>query len=143
MVKTTLAAATLIVGALVAVPASASASTSDSADVLSCKAVYQITNTWPASSTRDGISLGQVTVQNTGSSPMKGWRVSWRYADGTTITQVWGAVPLPVIGPVGTQAFGNETYNGELAVRGSTVFGFATRGPVPAETPDPVVCTPL
>ncbi len=141
MVKPTLATAALIVGSLVAVPASASAS--NSVDVLACKAVYQITNTLPATSTRDGIALGQVTVQNTGSSPMKGWRVSWRYTNGTVITQVWGAVPVPVIGVVGTQAFGNEKYNGELAVRGSTVFGFAASGPVPAEVPDPVICTPL
>lgn len=141
MVRTTLATAALMVGALLAVPTPASAS--DSADVLSCKAVYEITNTWPGSSAREGTSLVQVTVHNTGSAPMKGWRVSWRYTDGTVVTQVWNAVPLPVIAIVGAYAFGNDKYNGELAPGGSTAFGMVTRGPVPAKAPEPINCTAL
>ncbi|WP_169980559.1 MULTISPECIES: cellulose binding domain-containing protein [unclassified Microbispora] len=110
----TTAALVLVSTGIAAVPASA--------DSIGCAASYTITSTWPGTTT-----LGQVTVTNTGSSAIKGWRVSWRYTDGSVVTQVWGAVPLPVIGIVGTYAFGNESYNGDLPVGGSTVFGFAAR----------------
>ncbi|MEV4458200.1 cellulose binding domain-containing protein [Microbispora sp. NPDC049633] len=126
----TTAALVLVSTGIAAVPASA--------DSIGCGAKYAITSEWPG--TRDATALGQVTVTNTGSSAIKGWRVSWRYTDGSVVTQVWGAVPLPVIGIVGAHAFGNESYNGNLPVGGSTVFGFAARlgG---GKAPD-VTCTP-
>lgn len=136
MVKATLAA-TLIAGSLVAVSAPASA------EAASCRAIYQITSTWPGTPSNDMNMLGQVTVQNTGRTPIKGWRVSWRYTDGTIISQVWGAVRLPTVTIVGAYAFGNDRYNGELAVGGSTVFGFAAQGPASGKAPDPITCTPL
>lgn len=133
MIRKTIATAALVLASagITAVPASA--------DSIGCKATYEITSTWP--DTRDAPALGQVTVTNSGSWAIKGWRVSWHYNDGSVITAVWGAVALPVVGPFGTYAFGNETYNGNLPVGGSTVFGFAARlgdGRAPE-----VTCTPV
>ncbi|MEU6411326.1 cellulose binding domain-containing protein [Microbispora sp. NPDC046933] len=131
MIRKTISTAALVLAAtgIAAVPAAA--------DSIGCRASFTITSEWPG----DATALGQVTVTNTGSSAIRGWRVSWRYTDGSVVTQVWGAVPLPVIGPVGSYAFGNETYNGNLPVGGATVFGFAARlgG---GRTPD-VTCTPV
>ncbi|MBE3009704.1 cellulose binding domain-containing protein [Microbispora sp. NEAU-D428] len=133
MIRRTIATAALVLAAagLTAAPAAA--------DSIGCEASYTITSVWPG--TRDAAVLGQVTVTNTGSSAIKGWRVSWRFTDGSVITQVWGAVPLPVIGVVGMYAFGNESYNGDLPIGGSTVFGFTARlgG---GKAPD-VTCTPV
>ncbi|XVQ83215.1 cellulose binding domain-containing protein [Microbispora siamensis] len=129
MIRQTIATAALVLAAagLTAAPAAA--------DSIGCGASYTITSEWPGASV-----LGQVTVTNTGSSAIRGWRVSWRFTDGSVITQVWGAVPLPVIGLPGMYAFGNESYNGNLPIGGSTVFGFAARlgG---GKAPD-VTCTP-
>ncbi|MGI5156318.1 cellulose binding domain-containing protein [Microbispora sp. CA-102843] len=133
MIRKTITTAALVLASagITAVPAAA--------DSIGCAASYTITSTWPG--TRDATALGQVTVANTGSSAINGWRVSWRYTDGSVVTQVWGAVPLPVIGVVGTYAFGNESYNGNLPIGGSTVFGLAARlggGKAPDMT-----CTPV
>jgi hypothetical protein len=133
MIRQTIATAALVLATagITAVPASA--------DSIGCRASYTITSEW--SGTRDATALGQVTVTNTGSSAIKGWRVSWRFTDGSVIAQVWGAVPLPVIGLPGMYAFGNESYNGNLPIGGSTVFGFVARlgG---GKAPD-VTCTPV
>src|SRR5689334_6873879 len=103
MIRKMIAAAGLVLATagITAVPAAA--------DSIGCTASYTVTSEWPG--TRDAPSLGQVTVTNTGSWALKGWRVSWRYTDGSVITQVWGAVALPVVGTVGSYAFGNESYN--------------------------------
>lgn len=135
MVKEALAA-TLIAGTLAAAPVPASAETA------SCKATYEITSTWPTTSAREANMLGHVAVYNTSRTPIKGWQVSWRYTDNTVITQVWGAVHLPAPAIVGAYAFGNERYNGELPGGGSTVFGFAARGPVPHRAPE-IICRPI
>lgn len=138
MIRKSLATAALILTATV-LAATGTAAVPAAADSIGCRANYTITSAW--SGTRDAPVLGQVSVYNTGSSAIKGWRVSWRYTDGSVVTQVWGAVPLPVVGIVGTYAFGNETYNGNLPVGGSTVFGFAARlggGAAPDLT-----CTPV
>ncbi|MBP2705783.1 cellulose binding domain-containing protein [Microbispora sp. RL4-1S] len=139
MIRSTLAATALVLASATAATAPAAA-----ADSIGCTAEYKITNTWP-SSTRDGVTLGQVTVRNSGSSAIHGWRVTWRYTDGSSVLDVWGAVPLPVVGPVGTYAYGNEKYNGDLAPNGATVFGFAARIPLSpvAISPSPVTCTPV
>ncbi|MEV4298125.1 cellulose binding domain-containing protein [Microbispora rosea] len=133
MIRKMIAAAGLVLATagITAVPAAA--------DSIGCTASYTVTSEWPG--TRDAPSLGQVTVANTGSWALKGWRVSWRYTDGSVVTQVWGAVALPVVGTVGSYAFGNESYNGNLPIGGSTVFGFAARlgG---GKAPD-VTCTPV
>ncbi|MEV7803636.1 cellulose binding domain-containing protein [Microbispora sp. NPDC088329] len=120
MFKATIAAAALVLASagVTALPAAA--------DSLGCTATYTITSVWGGSQSHG--ALAQVTVHNSGSSAIKGWRVGWRYTDGTVVAQVGGAVPLPVIGLPGVYAFGNESYNGDIPMGGSTVFGLMTTG---------------
>ncbi|GLW20233.1 MULTISPECIES: cellulose binding domain-containing protein [Microbispora] len=135
MIRTTIAAAAL---ALASVGTAAATAAPAAADSLGCTATYVISSVWGGSQSYG--ALAQVTVRNSGSSAMKGWRVSVRYTDGTVVNRVGGAVSLPVIGLPGIYAFGNESYNGALPVGGSTVFSLLTSGGgggAPA-----VTCTP-
>ncbi|MEN3538253.1 cellulose binding domain-containing protein [Microbispora sp. ZYX-F-249] len=120
MIRKAITAAALVLAStgIAAAPAAA--------DSLGCTATYTITTVWGGSQSQG--ALAQVTVHNSGSSAIKGWRVSWRYTDGTVVTQVGGAVSLPVIGLPGVYAFGNESYNGDIPIGGSTVFGLMTSG---------------
>ncbi|WP_182899294.1 cellulose binding domain-containing protein [Microbispora sp. H10830] len=120
MIRQTIATAALVLATagITAVPAAA--------DSIGCTATYTITTVWGGSQSHGAIA--QVTVSNSGSSAIKGWRVSLRYTDGTVVTQVGGAVSLPVIGLPGIYAFGNESYNGDIPMGGSTAFGLMTSG---------------
>ncbi|GAB2930660.1 hypothetical protein GCM10027280_17710 [Micromonospora polyrhachis] len=80
----------------------------------SCVATYSIGNQWP------GGFQGEVRV-TAGGTPISGWTVSWTYADGQTISQVWNATATGA-GPSVTAR--NLAYNGGLAAGASTTFGF-------------------
>ncbi|GIH61269.1 cellulose binding domain-containing protein [Microbispora siamensis] len=133
MIRKTIATAALALAAagLTAAPASA--------DSIGCTATYTITTVWGGSQSHGAIA--QVTVHNSGSSAIKGWRVSLRYTDGTVVTQVGGAVSLPVIGLPGIYAFGNESYNGDIPMGGSTAFGLMTSGG--GDRAPSITCTPV
>ncbi|MFU8850061.1 cellulose binding domain-containing protein [Micromonospora sp. SL1-18] len=79
-----------------------------------CTATYQVTNSWP-----DGFQ-GEVTVSNNG-LPTSAWSVSWNFANGQQINQLWGGTytqngSLVVVKDAG--------YNGALGTGASTTFGF-------------------
>ncbi|MGW0434815.1 cellulase family glycosylhydrolase [Micromonospora sp. NPDC003197] len=79
-----------------------------------CVATYSVGNQWP------GGFQAEVRVTAGGTS-ISGWTVSWTYADGQTISQVWNAT-LSGAGPSVTAR--NLAYNGGLAAGASTTFGF-------------------
>jgi dienelactone hydrolase len=79
-----------------------------------CTAAYRITGQW------QGGFQAEVTV-TAGAAGLSGWRVSWTFANGQTITQIWGGRNTPS-GSV--QNVVNETWNGSLAAGASTTFGF-------------------
>jgi poly(3-hydroxybutyrate) depolymerase len=97
-----------------------------------CTAGYRIVSQW------QGGFQGEVTV-TAGATALTGWRISWAFANGQTITQVWGGRNTP---SGGTQNVTNETWNGSLTAGASTVFGFTGTwngtNSVPALT-----CTPV
>ncbi|WP_405085944.1 cellulose binding domain-containing protein [Microbispora sp. NBC_01389] len=143
MFRTTIAAAALALASAGTVTATVTATVAATAapaaaDSIGCTASYVITSVWGGSQSHG--ALVQVTVRNSGSSAIKGWRVSWRYTDGTVVNQVGGAVSLPVIGLPGIYAFGNESYNGALPMGGSAVFSLLTSGGGGAAPS--VTCTP-
>nr|BFE74066.1 hypothetical protein GCM10020092_073670 [Actinoplanes digitatis] len=79
-----------------------------------CTAGYRITGQW------QGGFQAEVTVR-AGAAALTGWRVGWTFADGQTITQLWGGRNASS----GTsQQIANETWNGSLAAGASTTFGF-------------------
>ena len=79
-----------------------------------CTAAYRILNSWP------GGFQAEVTV-TAGASAIRGWKVSWTFADGQTIGQLWSGSFTQTGGAV---AVTNMTYNGGLAPRAATTFGF-------------------
>ncbi|WP_341718110.1 carbohydrate-binding domain-containing protein [Micromonospora sp. FIMYZ51] len=79
-----------------------------------CTATYSIQNQW------QGGFQGEVRV-TAGSSPISGWRVTWTFANGQTITQSWNAT-ISASGSAVTAS--NVSFNGSLGAGGSTTFGF-------------------
>jgi poly(3-hydroxybutyrate) depolymerase len=82
-----------------------------------CTAGYRITGQW------QGGFQAEVTV-TAGSAALAGWRVSWTFANGQAITQIWGGRNTP---SGSTQNVTNESWNGNLAAGASTTFGFLGR----------------
>ncbi|GII23771.1 glucanase [Planosporangium mesophilum] len=83
-----------------------------------CTAAYQTVNSW------QGGFQGQVTV-TAGTSAVNGWTVTWTLASGQSISQVWNGT-LSVSGSTATVK--NASWNGSLAARASTQFGFTANG---------------
>jgi hypothetical protein len=80
-----------------------------------CSATYRVTGSW------QGGFQAEVTVQNTGTSAMTGWTVGWSFANGQTISQIWGGTHTQTGSSVSVR---NAAYNGNLAANASTTFGF-------------------
>ncbi|NUT35354.1 MAG: xyloglucanase [Hamadaea sp.] len=81
----------------------------------SCSAAYVITNSWP------GGFGASVDVRNTGTSAITGWTVRWTFANGQTIQSLWNGSHTQ---SGATVTVTNLSYNGSIAVSGSTNFGF-------------------
>jgi lysophospholipase L1-like esterase len=80
-----------------------------------CTATYKATGQW------QGGFQGEVTVKNTGTTPISAWTVAWTFANGQQITQIWGGT----LGGSGSSvSVRNASWNGLLAPGASTTFGF-------------------
>jgi mannan endo-1,4-beta-mannosidase len=81
---------------------------------LGCTAAYSIIGSW------QGGFQGEVKV-TAGSAAIHGWKVTWTFANGQAITQVWNAT-VTSSGSAVTAT--NVSYNGALGAGASTTFGF-------------------
>lgn len=90
-----------------------------------CAAAYKIVGQW------QGGFQAEVTVTIGG---LTGWRVSWMFANGQAITQIWGGRNAP---SGSTQNVSNETWNGNLGAGASTTFGFLGTWNAVNSTPTP------
>ncbi|MBX7270134.1 cellulose binding domain-containing protein [Micromonospora sp. Llam7] len=79
-----------------------------------CTATYSILGQW------QGGFQGDVRV-TAGSSPISGWRVTWTFANGQTISQSWNAT-ISASGSAVTAT--NVSFNGSLGAGASATFGF-------------------
>ncbi|MCE0445957.1 cellulose-binding domain-containing protein [Streptomyces tricolor] len=79
-----------------------------------CKVAYA-TNVWPGGFTAD------VTVTNTGSSPVNGWKLAFTLPSGQQISSAWGATVTPSSGAVTASAL---AHNAQIAPGGQVSFGF-------------------
>ena len=79
-----------------------------------CRVTYS-TNTWNTGLTAN------VTVANTGSSPINGWALNFTLPAGQTITSSWNA---NLTGSSGAVTARNVGFNGTIPANGSTSFGF-------------------
>jgi hypothetical protein len=84
-----------------------------------CAATYSPSASWP------GGYQGQVTVTNTGTDTTKSWTVTLTFADGRTVTQVWGASTTSTASPY---TFSSLAYDAALSPGASTTFGFLGSG---------------
>lgn len=80
----------------------------------SCTATYAITSQW------QGGFQGDVRV-TAGTAAINGWTVTWTFANGQTISQVWNAT---VTSSGSTVTARNVSFNGSLAAGTSATFGF-------------------
>jgi endoglucanase len=87
---------------------------------VACTAAYTVTNDWG-----DGFNA-EVTVRNTGTTPLKSWRVTWTWSGSQKITNLWNATYTQ---SGATVTATNAAHNGTVPAGGSTSFGFgATPG---------------
>ncbi|WP_151482696.1 extracellular catalytic domain type 1 short-chain-length polyhydroxyalkanoate depolymerase [Streptomyces albicerus] len=79
-----------------------------------CK-VTVTTNAWSTGMT------GSVTITNTGTTRIEGWKLGFTLPSGQTITNGWGATYAPASGAVTAT---NAPYNGTLAANASVSIGY-------------------
>ncbi|WP_037676022.1 PHB depolymerase family esterase [Streptomyces griseus] len=79
-----------------------------------CK-VTASTNAWSTGLT------GSVTLTNTGTTAINGWKLGFTLPSGQTITNGWGATYSPASGAVTAS---NVTYNGTIAPNASVTIGY-------------------
>jgi hypothetical protein len=120
-----LLAATAVV---VAMPANAAAA--------GCSVNYTVASQW------QGGFTGNVSITNLGDA-LSGWRLTWSYGAGQTVTQAWNA-SVTQSGSAVTAT--NVSYNGSIATNGTVSFGFngswTSSNPVPADfSLNGVACT--
>ncbi|ACU72507.1 cellulose-binding family II [Catenulispora acidiphila DSM 44928] len=80
-----------------------------------CTAAYSVTNQWNSGFTAN------VTVTNSGTAPINGWKVNWTWGGGQQITSLWNGT-LSSSGSAVTVT--NMGYNGSVAPGANTSFGF-------------------
>ncbi|MFI5896088.1 family 43 glycosylhydrolase [Actinoplanes sp. NPDC051513] len=101
-----------------------------------CRVAYTVTSQWQGGFGAD------VTITNLG-DPLTGWQLSWTYAAGQTVTQLWNGT----VTQSGSQVtVTNAAYNGGVATGGTASFGlngsWTSSNPAPAGfTLNGVACT--
>jgi endo-1,4-beta-xylanase len=111
-------------------PTSRPPSSSPPAGTRGCTASYAIVNSW------QGGFQAEVRV-TAGSAAISSWTVTWTFANGQSITQVWNATASG--SPAVTAR--NVSYNGSLGAGASTTFGFLGSWNGTNAVPSPVNCT--
>ncbi|GHB26524.1 hypothetical protein GCM10010306_019960 [Streptomyces umbrinus] len=101
-----------------------------------CK-VTVTTNAWSTGLT------GSVTITNTGTTRIDGWKLAFTLPSGQTITNGWGATYAPASGAVTAT---NATYNGTIAPNASVGIGYQANhggnsGPPTAFTLNGTACS--
>ncbi|WP_221891588.1 arabinofuranosidase catalytic domain-containing protein [Microbispora sp. KK1-11] len=114
------------VAALLAAGVGVAGTHAASAAAAGCKVTYTVTNQWP------GGFGANVSVDNLG-DPVNGWKLTWSFPAGQTITQLWNGTYTQSGSQVTVT---NVSYNASIPSGGSTGFGFngAFNGSNPAPT---------
>ncbi|MFI7042864.1 arabinofuranosidase catalytic domain-containing protein [Microbispora rosea] len=100
---------------LVAVAGAVGALTAPAAHAATgCRVDYSVTNQWP------GGFGANVSIDNLG-DPVNGWKLTWSFSAGQTITQLWNGTYTQSGSQVTVT---NASYNGAIPSGGSTSFGF-------------------
>ncbi|GAA4463197.1 cellulose-binding domain-containing protein [Phytohabitans houttuyneae] len=79
-----------------------------------CRVNYTVSSSWP------GGFGANVTITNLG-DPVSSWRLSWSFAAGQSITQLWNGTHAQAGAQV---TVSNAAYNGSIATNATASFGF-------------------
>ncbi|WP_420119121.1 arabinofuranosidase catalytic domain-containing protein [Micromonospora sp.] len=99
---------------LLVTAAATQTSASASAAAAGCQVNYTVSSSW------QGGFGANVTITNLG-DPVDGWRLTWSYAAGQTITQLWNGSFTQAGAQVTVT---NASYNGAIPTNGTASFGF-------------------
>lgn len=87
----------------------------DTTPGLSCSVGYRVVNEWP------GGFQGEITIHNTGTTTISGWTLGFTFADGQTVSNMWGGTPTQT---GGTVSVAPASYTSAITAGGSVVVGF-------------------
>ena len=85
---------------------------------LGCHVTYSVSSQWPGGFT------GAISIENTGSSAISSWTLTWSFANGQTVTQLWNGTETQSGANV---TVSNLSYNGTIAA-GATYTGLGFNG---------------
>jgi mannan endo-1,4-beta-mannosidase len=80
-----------------------------------CSVGYRVVGEWP------GGFQGEITLRNTGAAPLGTWTLAFAFADGQTITNMWGGTPTQHAGAVSVTP---ASYTSTVPAGGSVTLGF-------------------
>ncbi|MFF1459834.1 cellulase family glycosylhydrolase [Streptomyces sp. NPDC058330] len=80
-----------------------------------CSVGYRVIGEWP------GGFQGEITLRNTGTAAVDGWTLGFAFADGQTVTTMWGGTATQSGGAVSVTP---ASYTSTIAAGGSVTVGF-------------------
>ncbi len=88
----------------------------------SCSVGYRVSSEWP------GGFQGEITIRNTGTAAISGWKLVFAFANGQTVSNMWGGTPTQ---SGATVSVANVSYTSTIPASGSVAVGFtANKGSV-------------
>ncbi|MEU0850975.1 cellulase family glycosylhydrolase [Streptomyces flaveolus] len=94
---------------------SATVSVTTGKGATACSVGYRVVGEWP------GGFQGEITVRNTGATPLGTWTLAFAFADGQTVTNMWGGTPTQHAGAVSVAP---ASYTSTVPAGGSVTLGF-------------------
>ncbi|WP_028806199.1 cellulase family glycosylhydrolase [Streptomyces sp. 303MFCol5.2] len=89
--------------------------TTGSAPAVACSVGYRVVGEWP------GGFQGDITLRNTGTTAISGWKLAFAFADGQTVTNMWGGTATQSGGSVSVAP---ASYTSTVPAGGSVTVGF-------------------
>ncbi|MEV2213457.1 cellulase family glycosylhydrolase [Streptomyces sp. NPDC050997] len=89
--------------------------TTGSAPAGTCSVGYRVVGEW------QGGFQGEIAIRNTGTAAISGWKLAFSFANGQTVTNMWGGTPTQSGGSVSVTP---ASYNSTISAGGSVTVGF-------------------
>ena len=80
-----------------------------------CSVGYRVVGEWP-----DGFQ-GEIAIRNTGTTTINGWTLAFAFANGQTVTNMWGGSPTQ---NGGTVSVAPASYTSTIPAGGTVTVGF-------------------
>ncbi|MEU0071899.1 cellulase family glycosylhydrolase [Streptomyces sp. NPDC006332] len=89
--------------------------TTGSAPAGTCSVGYRVVGAW------QGGFQGEIVIRNTGTAAISGWKLAFRFADGQTVSTMWGGTPTQSGASVSVTP---ASYTSTISAGGSVTVGF-------------------